>query len=291
MSNEFNFTWGLAQRLLNKLGYIQVTGFMLDSYTELGLTRNEFLCIIHLASFHYNSPRGESRPSATSIAKRMGYAHPNSVLLLVHSLEEKEMLLISRSSGKPSTYDASPFAQAAFKLWDDSHNGLWESSGHTPTTHCGSPPQPIVDEENKEENKEERKPDLFDLALKTQRAQQREGKWAVPTDTKSSDAFIDKPVNAFAEICAKIDPDKLPLTKRKKWAKKLQEIAIDWSTKDRIMNSEDMVTAIRRIPNSPIHWKTYNTPFMNSFAEDIGPLLLGTSSSEATKPRIIQLGR
>jgi len=40
---------------------------MLRYYHRLGVSRQEMLCIIHLASYHYNSPAGESRPAAEGL--------------------------------------------------------------------------------------------------------------------------------------------------------------------------------------------------------------------------------
>jgi hypothetical protein len=139
-STDFNFTWGMAQKALEELGYVQIYGFMLNSYAELGLTRDEFLCLTHLASYHYNSAKGESRPSLVTITKLMGYAHPNSVRRLVKSLESKKMIKITRNPGYASTYDASPFAGAALKLWLQKQDPLILED--TPTPQCETPPTP-----------------------------------------------------------------------------------------------------------------------------------------------------
>lgn len=117
--DKINFTWGMAQDILNDLGYLQVTGFMLDAYTLLGLTRTEFLCLIHLARHHYNSERGESRPGLETIAEQMGYKSDTQVRRLVRQLEEKGVLVIEWRKGYASKYDASPFAKAAYELWLD----------------------------------------------------------------------------------------------------------------------------------------------------------------------------
>lgn len=111
---QFNFTWGLPE--LEAMGYIQIYGFMLKAYSELGVSRTEFLTLVHLASYHYNSPTGESRPSLDTLAAEMGYNSPGSVARVITSLEEKGMLTVTRRPGKTSTYDASPFAAAALAL-------------------------------------------------------------------------------------------------------------------------------------------------------------------------------
>jgi len=115
MTDSFNFTWGLPE--LDGLGFVQVYQFMLRAYAKLGITRQEMLCLIHLASYHYTLPSGESRPSLTTIAYEMGYGDRVPVSRLVRSLEKKGMLLIERRTGQTSIYNARPFAEAAWKMF------------------------------------------------------------------------------------------------------------------------------------------------------------------------------
>lgn len=115
VDEQFNFTWGLD--LLEDLGYVKLYAFMLRTYARLGLTRQEMLCLVHLASYHYNSARGESRPGLVKIAEQMGYSHKTRVSELINSLEEKDMLVVIRRPGQTSIYDAQPFALKAYTLW------------------------------------------------------------------------------------------------------------------------------------------------------------------------------
>jgi hypothetical protein len=112
---RFSFTWGLP--ILRDMGHVQVHNFMLRTYTRLGLTRLEMLCLIHLASYHYNSPNGESSPARATVAAEMGYGDPSRMSGLIAGLEAKGMLLVERRAGRTSIYDAHPFAQAAYDLW------------------------------------------------------------------------------------------------------------------------------------------------------------------------------
>ena len=114
---QFNFTWGLD--LLDDLGYVKLYAFMLRTYARLGITRQEMLCLAHLASYHYNSAKGESRPGLVSIAHQMGYSHKTRVSELINSLEQKNMLMVTRRPGQTSIYDAQPFALKAYTLWLD----------------------------------------------------------------------------------------------------------------------------------------------------------------------------
>lgn len=114
-SDNFSFTWGTS--LLDELGYVQLFVFMLRSYAPLGITRNEMLCLIHLASYHYNCPEGESRPGLGTIAREMGYKSQLSASRLVSSLRRKGFLRVEIRPGLPSIYDASPFARKALRLF------------------------------------------------------------------------------------------------------------------------------------------------------------------------------
>lgn len=151
----FNFTWGLPE--LEGFGYVQVFQFMLRTYADLGLTRLEMLAIIHAASYHYNSPGGESRPSLQTIADEMGYADKAKVSHLFTGLEEKGMLIVNRTPGKPNVYDASPFARKAFQIWI----GRVAQNGNTSVAQTGNgglPKQATEEEERKEEPKKKNSP-------------------------------------------------------------------------------------------------------------------------------------
>ena len=164
MAQGFDFRWGVPL-LDNQPGYAKVYEFMLDHYATV-ITRDEFLCIIHLARYHYNSIKGESRPSLETIAGQMGYSHKNSVWLLVQSLRDKGMLTVTRRPGLTSIYNAAPFTGRMLALAGITSEGITThcDGGITThcdggiTTHCDGVSQPIVTEEEKDkEIKEEKK--------------------------------------------------------------------------------------------------------------------------------------
>ena len=105
MNNDerYSFTWGLT---IKGMGHVQIFRFMLSSYAQLGITRPEMLTLIHLSSYHYNSPTGESRPSLTTIANEMGYSDRTNVSRLCNSLEKKGMLIITRLSSPLATFSS-----------------------------------------------------------------------------------------------------------------------------------------------------------------------------------------
>lgn len=111
---KFSFRWGIPE-LDNRDGTF-LPGFILKGYTHLKITRDEFLCVVHLSAYHYDSPKGKSNPSLTTIAREMGYAHKNSVWRMIQSLRKKKMLLVEHNEGMTSTYNMRPFALACQKL-------------------------------------------------------------------------------------------------------------------------------------------------------------------------------
>jgi len=115
VENQFCFTWGLKN--LQDMGFVPLYAFMLRTYARLGLSRQEMLCIIHLASYHYNSPGGESRPGLETVAEQMGYAHKQRVSEIIAKLEEDGRIVVTRRPGFTSIYNAHPFAKAAYDLW------------------------------------------------------------------------------------------------------------------------------------------------------------------------------
>lgn len=94
-------------------GHTVIMNLFLKHYQQVGITNTEMTFIIHLASFAFESKNGECRPSVTTtIRQRMGYQSDKGVLQVLHSLEDKGMVKITRRPGKPSLYDLSPFAKA-----------------------------------------------------------------------------------------------------------------------------------------------------------------------------------
>ena len=157
--SSFSFTWGLD--LLNDIGHTRIFNFMLRRYTMLGLSRLEMLCLIHLASYHYESPIGESKPSLVTIAKQMGYSHRRHVSRLVAGLEHKGMLSVTRRLGDTSIYNARPFAVAAFRLWmnagKEEIQDIGGSAQNSTTSSAQNSTTPVLKRAREEEKKDESK--------------------------------------------------------------------------------------------------------------------------------------
>jgi hypothetical protein len=112
MDGGYSFRWGIP--LLDDLGYIPIYLFMLDNY-HMVLTRDEFLLVVHLAAYKYEKEGSKSYPSQDTVARKMGYAHRNSVNRLVRSMKDKGMLLVTENPGHTVEYDAKPFSEL---MWD-----------------------------------------------------------------------------------------------------------------------------------------------------------------------------
>ena len=144
VEDRFCFTWGLGN--LGDMGFVPLYRFMLRSYADLGIKRQEMLCIIHLASYHYNSPGGQSRPSLATVAKHMGYAHKQRVWEIIAELEQKGMLIVTRRRGFTSIYNAAPFAKAAYDLWIQAEAQKQQAEGVT--TDSNTPTDSVTPSSN-----------------------------------------------------------------------------------------------------------------------------------------------
>lgn len=117
--------------------------------------------------------------------------------------------------------------------------------------------------------------DQLTIAAKCKQKQDKAGgNIAVPPEAGGVDVFADGPVDAFASVLAGIAPADLPAKRRKSWARKLRQIAEEWSTEGNRITVDVMERAIRAVPESDIKWKTYKSPYSGKFEEDIGALLL-----------------
>ena len=162
MTDRISFRWGVP--ILDDR-YVPVYTWMLHNYARAGVTREEFLLIIHLAEFHYETPNGESRPGLETIREYMGYAHVNSVYRLRDQLVEKGLLRVTKRHGRTDVYDVKPFSERLLALWEAERAPLHSSVGVDLHSSVGAPLHPSVDEE-KELRRERQKGVVVDTRLK-----------------------------------------------------------------------------------------------------------------------------
>jgi hypothetical protein len=113
MADEsFSFRWGIP--LLDD-GHTTIPNFMLDNYAQVGVSRAEFLTIVHLARYQYESRDAECKPSVATVARQMGYTR-RGLRKLLAGLEERGLLARHFRSGETTIYDFSGFSRAVLEL-------------------------------------------------------------------------------------------------------------------------------------------------------------------------------
>lgn len=157
--SNFSFRWGIP--LLDN-DYTQIPNLFLRNYTKVGVTRQEFLFIIHLASYKYESAKSECRPSLETIAKEMGYAHVNGARKLARSLQKKGFLTIKPRPGFPNEYNFTALSRALIEAGEQECTPTLGDTPTpedtpTPTPGCETPPHSSVPEEKKQEQKDKKK--------------------------------------------------------------------------------------------------------------------------------------
>jgi len=129
MSDEtFSFRWGVP--VLDG-GHTDIPNLLLDNYTAAGVSRAEFLVIVHLARYQFERAGAECRPAVDTVAQTMGYSRRGLQKVLA-GLEERGLLVRHRRPGRTTIYDFSGFSRAVLEL----------STGVNPS----SPPDNLRDE-------------------------------------------------------------------------------------------------------------------------------------------------
>lgn len=117
--DKYSFRWGVPE--LDGGGGVYVSGWMLRNYAEAGIKPVEFLTVIHVSAYHYESERGRARPSLATIARQMGFAHKNSVYRILKGLADPQraggpLLDIIQRPGLPCEYNAHRFARRLMEI-------------------------------------------------------------------------------------------------------------------------------------------------------------------------------
>jgi len=126
MTNRFQFRWGIPEWDVGSTDipnpifqyYSSVLWVDKDGKAGIGISNTEAMFILHLASFHFESERGKSKPSLTStLRERMGYKTNQGIINVLEGLEYKQLIVVDRTLGQRNEYDFKPFSQAIMKLW------------------------------------------------------------------------------------------------------------------------------------------------------------------------------
>ena len=146
---RFSFRWGIPWL---DSGYTTIPNFMIRHYAEVGVSRSEFLVIIHLAVYHYESAQGQASPSLETIAGEMGYQDSSAVRYHIRNLEAKGMLTRHLRTGDTSVYDLAGFSRKVLTAWLESQKGdTLSNSSETPLNGFRDPLSMVSDQRTKEE--------------------------------------------------------------------------------------------------------------------------------------------
>lgn len=113
MSDEtFSFRWGIS--LLDE-GDTRIPNFFFDHYAEAGVTRMEFLTILHLARYQFEKSGSECRPSVGTVARQMKYSE-RSVQRVLAGMEKRGLLARRYRPGETTIYNFSGFSRAVLAV-------------------------------------------------------------------------------------------------------------------------------------------------------------------------------
>jgi len=126
MTKRFQFRWGIPEWDVGSTDipnpifqyYSNVPWVDKNGKAGLGISNTEAMFILHLASFHFESKRGKSKPSLTStLRERMGYKTNQGIINIMQSLEDKGLIIVNRTPGQCNDYNFRPFSKAVMELW------------------------------------------------------------------------------------------------------------------------------------------------------------------------------
>lgn len=133
----FQFRWGIKAW---DVGSTIIPNPVLEHYSQVpwtdksgksgcGISNQEMMCIIHIASFRYESERGQARPAIGTIRERMGYKKDDSISRMIAALEHKNLLTVDRIPGLCNIYDVKKFSEAILLLDENPPTGMGDPTG------------------------------------------------------------------------------------------------------------------------------------------------------------------
>ncbi len=169
--SKVDFRWGIPAL---DSGFTTIPNFVIRHYAELGVTPTEFAFVMHLASYKFDSPKGQASPALQTIAGQMGKSIRQTQYIRA-SLERKGFLQVSMREGRTSVYDFQKLALACLELESAEKETLplqktappqlpetaplQKTAPPTPAENCIPPLQKTApeEEEDKKKNPEEEK--------------------------------------------------------------------------------------------------------------------------------------
>lgn len=158
MSEEtFSYRWGI--KLLDD-HFTSVPNVFFRHYAQAGVARHEFLLLLHLASYKYESKNGECRPSLATVAREMGYSGERGLQKTLGDLEERGLLRRHYRQGKTTIYDFSGFSRAVLAAARRTAQDELEDTPelqYTPPPNSSTPPPPNSSAPEEQEEKKKTK--------------------------------------------------------------------------------------------------------------------------------------
>jgi len=136
---HIDFRWGIPAL---DSGFTTIPNFVIRNYSKLGVTYAEFAFVMHLASYKFDSPRGQSSPSLQTIAAQMGLS-VRQVQRLRAGLEKTGYLQVTTRPGRTSVYDFQRLALACLELESAEAASDTPDTSVTPDTRVMSPLTPV----------------------------------------------------------------------------------------------------------------------------------------------------
>ena len=151
--HRIDYRWGIPAL---DSGFTTIPNFIIRHYAELGVTRSEFTFIVHLASYKFDSPKGQASPALQTIASQMGLKLRQARYIRA-SLEKKGFLKVTERSGRTSVYDFQGLALACLELenagGDDAPR---QKNASPPRQKNASPPRQSTAYEEQEQQEQEK---------------------------------------------------------------------------------------------------------------------------------------
>lgn len=152
----FSFRWGIE--LFDNF-HTQIPNWILEYYHQVGVSNTEMMFIIHLASFHYESEKGQATPAInTTLKKRMNYTSTQGIAKIKNSLIDKGFLDVEQRSGTTSIYDFTGFSRAVMRcaLTDEAKVDPLTKVRDPLQQKLGTPPNKSWNEEEKRKEAQEK---------------------------------------------------------------------------------------------------------------------------------------
>jgi hypothetical protein len=116
-SPGYSFRWGIP--LLDR-GHTSAPNFFFDHYAEVGVTKIEFLTILHLARYRFERAGSECRPAVRTVSRQMGIGN-RRLQQIIAGLEKRGLLERHYRSGRTTIYDFSGFSRAVLEVAQSNH--------------------------------------------------------------------------------------------------------------------------------------------------------------------------